>query len=67
MGSRTLGLRVAATVFGLIALAQLLRLVLRVEVVVGGRSLPFWPNAVALVIAAGLCGWLAWLSYRAAA
>jgi hypothetical protein len=64
MSSRILGLRVAGVIFGLVALAQLLRLVTRVEVLVGGRALPLWPNAVALLVAAGLSAWMWWLSYR---
>ncbi|MEX0611738.1 MAG: hypothetical protein WD738_00725 [Pirellulales bacterium] len=64
MSSRTIGLRVAGVIFGLVALAQLLRLLTRVEVLVAGRSLPLWPNALAFLIAAGLSLWMWWLSYR---
>lgn len=58
MNSRTLGLRVAATIFALMSLAQLFRLATQLEVVAGGNRLPFWPSAVVLVIAAGLSLWL---------
>ena len=64
MGSRTIGLRVAGAIFGLVALAQLLRLITRVEVLVANHPLPLWPNAIALLIAGGLSAWLWWLSYR---
>jgi hypothetical protein len=64
MNSRILGLRVAAVIFGLICLAQLLRLLTRVEVLVATHPLPLWPNAVAFVVAAGLCFWMWRLSYR---
>jgi hypothetical protein len=64
MESQTLGLRVAAVFFGLVALVQLARLMMGVEVAVNGHAVPRWPSAVALVIAAALSFWLAWLSYR---
>jgi hypothetical protein len=64
MYSQILGLRVAAVIFGLVALAQLLRLIIQPEVLVGGTVFPLWPNAIALVLFAGLCAWLWQLSYR---
>jgi hypothetical protein len=54
MNSPSLGLRVAGTVFGLMALAQLLRLVMRPEVLVAGHPLPLWPSGLAFVILGGL-------------
>jgi hypothetical protein len=38
----------------LVALAQLLRLVLQVEVVAGGVRIPLWASAVACVVTGGL-------------
>jgi hypothetical protein len=64
MSSQTIGLRVASVVFSLIALAQLLRLVTRVEVLVAGHPVPLWANAVALVVAGALSFWMWRLSYR---
>ena len=64
MNSQTVGLRVAAVMFGLVALVQLVRLVLRFEVLVNGHAMPFWPNALAFVIATGLSVWMWRLSYR---
>lgn len=58
MKSRTLGLRVAGTMFGLLCLAQLLRLATEFEVVLAGHKLPLWPSAVAVVIAGALSLWL---------
>ncbi len=44
-----------ATVFlGLVALAHLLRLVLGVEVIAGGVTIPLWLSAVACVFTGGL-------------
>lgn len=44
-----------ATIFlGLVALAHLLRLVLRVEATAGGAAVPMWMSAVAAVFTGGL-------------
>ena len=39
---------------GLVALAQFLRLVLQVEVVVGGARIPLWASTIACVVTGGL-------------
>lgn len=58
MNTPTTGLRVAATVFGLMALAQLGRLVIQPVIVVAGITLPLWPSAVACILLAALSAWL---------
>ena len=58
MNSTILGLRVAGTIFALVCLAQLLRLVMQVEVIAGGHRIPFWPSAAVLVITGSLSLWL---------
>ena len=58
MNSQILGLRVASAVFGLMSIAQLLRLVIQPEVLVAGHWMPLWPSALAAVILAGLSLWL---------
>jgi hypothetical protein len=58
MKTQILGLRVAGTIFGLMCLAQLVRLATRAEVVVGSHPIPLWASAIAVVIAGGLCLWL---------
>ncbi len=40
----------AVSVFAAVALAHLLRLVFRVEMVVGGTMVPMWASAVGLVV-----------------
>ena len=45
---------IAAVVFALVALAQLLRLVLGWSVVVNGISIPLWASAIACLVAAAL-------------
>jgi hypothetical protein len=64
MNSQMVGLRVAGTIFGLVCLAQLLRLVTRAEVFVAGYQVPLWPSAVGVVIAGGLSLWTWKLSSR---
>ena len=49
---------VAAIVFWLIALAQLLRVLFRVEVRVEGIDIPLWPSAVAFIVLGSLGMWL---------
>ena len=58
MSSHILGLRVAGTVFGLMAVGQLIRLATRAEVRVAGWFVPFWLSGLAILVAGGLSCWL---------
>lgn len=58
MNSQIIGLRVAGTVFGLMSLAQLIRLVIRPDVLVAGHMMPLWPSVLAFVIFGGLSFWM---------
>jgi len=58
MNSQVLGLRVASAVFGLMSIAQLVRLVIRPEVIVAGYRMPLWPSALAFLLLAGLSIWM---------
>jgi hypothetical protein len=58
MKSQVLGLRVASFVFGLMAIAQLARLVMRPDVLVAGHSMPLWPSALALITFGALSVWM---------
>ena len=49
---------VAAILFWLIALAQLLRVLFRVEVTAGGVNIPLWVSILAFIILAALGVWL---------
>jgi uncharacterized membrane protein len=49
---------VAALVFWLIALGQLLRVLLRVRVTAGSHDIPLWLSAVAFVVLGALGMWL---------
>jgi hypothetical protein len=49
---------VAAIVFWLIAIVQLLRVLLRVRVTAGSHDIPLWLSAVAFVVLGTLGMWL---------
>jgi hypothetical protein len=49
---------VAAIVFWLIALAQLLRVLFRVEVRAGGVDIPLWLSVLAVIVVGALGIWL---------
>lgn len=55
---------IAASLFWLIALAQLLRVLYRVEVRAGDVNIPVWVSLVAFIILAALGIWL-WRERRA--
>jgi hypothetical protein len=58
MNAQITGLKVAAAIFGLMALAQVGRLATQPDVLVGGAPMPLWPSVVAFVVLAGLCLWM---------
>jgi hypothetical protein len=58
MKSQVLGLRVSSVIFGLFTLAQVMRLVIRPEVLVAGHLVSLWPSALAVVILGSMCIWL---------
>lgn len=51
-------LRVAGTIFGVVALIHLLRLVTGVPVLINGWLLPVWVNWMGLFATTFLCIWL---------
>jgi hypothetical protein len=58
MNSQRTGLRVAGVLFGLLAVAQIMRLIIRPEVLVAGNVMPLWPSAIALVVLGAMCLWM---------
>jgi hypothetical protein len=62
MRSQTFGLRVASVIFGLLALAQLTRVILQAGVMAGGHWVPLWASAVAFFIFGALSLWMWQLS-----
>ena len=67
MKGTILGLRVAGTIFGLMSLGQLARLLVRPEILVAGHPMPLWPSLIACPVLALLCLWLWRLSLRGGA
>jgi hypothetical protein len=55
--SRTVGLEVAGTLFGLFSIAQLARLIIRPEVLVAGHPMPLWPSLLAFLVLAAMSFW----------
>jgi hypothetical protein len=64
MNSQIIGLRVASIAFGLMAFAQLARIVIRPEVLLAGYPMPLWPSVLAFIILSGLSLWM-WKLARA--
>jgi hypothetical protein len=64
MNSQMTGLRVASVVFALMVIAQLVRLVIRPEVLVAGHPMPLWPSVLAFIMLGGLSLWM-WTLARA--
>jgi len=62
MNSQIVGLHVAGIVFAIMAMAQLARVVIRAEVLLGGFVLPLWPSALAFVLLGSLSVWMWWLA-----
>jgi hypothetical protein len=58
MNSNAIGLRTAATIFGIVCIAQLIRLFSRADVIIAGHDIPLWPSAFAALVTGGLCVWL---------
>jgi hypothetical protein len=65
MNSPVVGLRVASVIFGLVCLAQLLRIIVRLEIIVGGHIIARRFSAIAVIVAGALCLWLWMLSTKA--
>jgi len=64
MRSQIIGLRAASIVFGLIAIAQLMRLITHPAVFVAGSPMPLWPSVLAFIIMGALSLWMWTLTRR---
>lgn len=65
MNSPQCGLRVAGTIFGLMCLAHLMRIVMRFQVMLGSHPIPLWLNGVGFIVTGLLAFWLWRLSLSA--
>jgi hypothetical protein len=57
MNSPTTGLRIASMLFGIFAIAHVLRLINHAQVTVGTHTIPMAVSWIALVVAGILCIW----------
>jgi hypothetical protein len=64
MNSKDFWLRIAGTIFGIVAMAHLLRIVTEIPVLIGDWSLPVWINWFGLGATGFLCFWLWIISVR---
>ncbi|MBI2993287.1 MAG: hypothetical protein HYY48_03825 [Gammaproteobacteria bacterium] len=53
-----IALRIAGTIFGVVSLAHLLRLVVHADIVIAGYAVPGWMSAAAFVVAGALSLWM---------
>jgi uncharacterized membrane protein YecN with MAPEG domain len=64
MNSPKTGLRVASVLFGIFAIAHVVRLIKQAQVTVGTHTIPMALSWIALVVAAILCIWFWRLASR---
>jgi hypothetical protein len=64
MNSKLLGLRISGTIFGIVALLHLYRVISGISVVIGDWMLPIWVNIIGFIGTVFLSTWLWWLSKR---
>ena len=67
MKAQITGFWTSGILFGLMALAQLARLVIRPEVFVSGHPMPLWPSVLAFLLLGGMCVWMLGLARRSKA
>jgi hypothetical protein len=58
MSSRVLGLRVAGTVFAIVCIAHIWRLLTHTAVIIGGTPIPSWPSVFAAIFSGALSLWI---------
>jgi hypothetical protein len=66
MNCQALGLRVASVVFGIMCLGHLLRIIVHLDMRVGGYIIHRRWSGVAVIVLAALCVWLWTLASKAA-
>jgi len=58
MDSKDFWLRITGTIFGIVAILHLLRIITGIQVLIGDFTLPVWVNWMGLLAASFLCCWL---------
>ena len=66
VNNKRIGLDVAGTVFGIVAIIHALRLMLRVKVLIGNHLVPQKASMTGFLGAAGLAGWMFYLGQHRA-
>ncbi len=56
--SKNFALKVAGIIFGIVALAHLLRVLFHFDIIISGYSIPMNLSIVALIVAFILCIWM---------
>ncbi|MBC8321841.1 MAG: hypothetical protein H8E34_14100 [Bacteroidetes bacterium] len=64
MNSKIIALRISGTIFGIVALLHLSRLLTGISVLIGDWTLPIWVNIFGFIASATLSTWLWWLSQK---
>jgi len=64
MATKILALRIAGSIFGIVLILHLLRIVTGIPVMIDIWVLPLWINFMGFVGSGFMCGWLWWLSFR---
>ena len=67
MKAQIAGFWTSGVLFGVMAVAQLARLLIRPEVLVSGHHMPLWPSVLAFLILGGMCTWMLSLAARSKA
>lgn len=62
MKSKDVALKLVATIFGMVALLHLLRVITDATVVIAGWSMPIWVNVLGFIATAFLSAVMWWLS-----
>ena len=58
MNSPTTGLRVASTIFGILAIGHVVRLITHAQVMVGTHTIPMGLSWIAIIVSGILCIWM---------
>jgi hypothetical protein len=55
---------VSGVIFGVVTIAQLVKLILQIPVQVGAFNVPMWPSVIGLIVALSMCIWVIRLALR---
>jgi hypothetical protein len=62
MKSKIIGLRISGTIFGIVCLIHLFRLVTKIPILICDYLLPVWVNVIGFWVTGLLAVWLFWVS-----